>query len=183
MKATASPTGTIELLADGDTGTTVEIIPIATDDTTVGLSETKTRWTADALKDSVDRGVWQDAKLVAGDAPTGDGHYQLAEQLPPSSIVGAVTAERFDPARGVVLEAPLLDEHLAALAAHQPPLIDVSPDLLRELDDETDGSGARTVARIVDVPRITLLDRGRSRTPRSPPPKPKHSQNSPDPRT
>lgn len=159
-----------ERLAPGDTGVAavsdttgsdtfpVRIVPIPEGETTVGMSEEATVWPRETLETSVDRGVWQGAKLLK--SPGGDGHKEMFAQADPDNIVGRVTDSRYEPGVGPVLDAELLDEQLARLVEHD--LVGVSPDMFRDLGDYDPEREATPADRIHAVPYITILDQGAS---------------------
>ena len=147
----------IARLADGETPDSydVSIVPIPEGAETTGLSGIPSRWDRDVLKDATDRGTWQGAKLLK--SPGGTGHYEWDEQPPPDAIVGEVTGGEYSESVGPVLDATLLDEHLAALVDRD--LVSVSPDLNRTLSDEPDEDGVKSVESIDSVDYVTILDK------------------------
>lgn len=140
--------------------TEVRIIPIPEGERTTGLSGEETVWPRETLKESVDRGVWQGAKLLKA-RPTPEQHKEgVYTPAGPDEIVGKVTDATYEDGVGPVLSASLLDEHLAKLVEHD--LVTVSPDLTRELDEYDEQLQAKPAAAINDVPYVTILDVGAS---------------------
>lgn len=136
----------------------VRIVPIPEGETTTGLSGTPTHWPRETLKRAVDAGVWQGAKLLK--SPGGPGHKEMEALADPDNIIGQVTDVRYEEGVGPVLKGNVIDEHMARLVDHG--LVGVSPDLYRELGEFDDQLGAAPATDILDVPYITILDRGAS---------------------
>ena len=147
---------------DADTGgdsDQVRIVPVGEGDTTSGGSGKKTYWDREVLKQAVEDGAFDGAKLLKG--RPGDGHKDLLEQADPDEIVGGAGEFEYRDGVGPVSESgDLLDDHIAALAERG--LVELSPDMLRELGEYDEELGAYRVERIIDVPYMTILDRGAS---------------------
>ncbi|SEH60558.1 hypothetical protein SAMN05192561_11214 [Halopenitus malekzadehii] len=145
---------------DEDTDTySARVIPIGEGDITTGASGKKTYWSPEALRQGVEDGAFDGAKILKG--RPGDGHKGMLDQADPDNIVGSVDNFAYEDGVGPVSEdADLLDEHIAQLVDHG--LIDVSPDMFRKLGEYDEELGAYPVEKIIDVPYLTLLDNGAS---------------------
>jgi len=143
-----------------DTDTySARVIPIGEGDTTTGVSGKKTYWGPEALRQGVEDGAFDGAKILKGRPD--DGHKGMLDQADPDNIVGSVDNFRYEDGVGPVSDdADLLDDHLAQLVEHG--LIDVSSDMFRKLGEYDEELGAYPVEKIIDVPYITLLDNGAS---------------------
>lgn len=145
---------------EDDTDTySARIIPIGEGDTTTGGSGKETNWDREVLRDAVEKGAFDGAKLLKG--RPGDGHKPMLDQADPDNIVGQVGSFEYVDGVGPVSEdADIIDEHIAQLVDHG--LIEVSPDMFRELGEYDEELGAYNAENIIDVPYITLLDSGAS---------------------
>ncbi|WP_330633710.1 hypothetical protein [Halocatena halophila] len=132
------------------------IVPVGEGDTTVGLSGKETYWDRDTLKKAVEQGAFDGAKILKGSS--GDGHKDMLSLADPDSIIGSVDSWRYEDGVGPVGEGPVLDEHMAKLIEHG--LIEVSPDMWRELGDYDEDLEAYRVDQLTSVPYLTLVDRG-----------------------
>jgi hypothetical protein len=147
-----------------DSPFTPEIVPIAEGEVTVGAgSEERTEWERNPLKAATEAGAFDHAKLVRGQAAL-NPHRSMDEQLSPDDIVGDAGTFHYEEGRGPVSndDGAIVDDHIARLVENE--LVEISPDMLRSLgewdDGLADGQGAHPVDQIVDVPRMTILDRG-----------------------
>ena len=169
----ARPSGGVAQLApasdtdDEDDAFRPEIVPIPEGEVTVGAgSEKRTEWSRDPLKQATEAGAFDNAKLVRGKAGI-NPHLPMDEQLSPEDIVGDAGTFHYEEGRGPVSngDGVVVDEHLSKLVENE--LVEISPDMRRvigEWDDSlADGDGAHSVEEIVDVPRMTILDKGASR--------------------
>ena len=149
-----------------------EIVPIPEGEVTIGAGSkeemgepTPTEWERDPLKRATELGVFDNAKLIRGNAGI-NPHIGMDEQPSPDDIVGHAGTFSYEEGRGPVSngDGVILDDHLAQLVDHG--LLEISPDMFRHLGefDETlaDGEGAYSVEEIVACPRMTILDRGAS---------------------
>ena len=143
---------------DGEESYRARIVPLGEDDITRGGSGKKTYWDAETLREGVESGAFDGAKLLKGRA--GAGHKSMLDQADPDEIVGKVPSFDYEDGVGPVGDGDLLDEHLAKLVDHE--LLEVSPDMWRVLGEYDEELGAYRVDEIIDVPYITLLDRGAS---------------------
>ena len=134
------------------------IVPLGEGDVTTGGSGKKTYWDAETLREGVESGAFDGAKLLKG--RPGEGHKSMLEQASPDEIVGQVPSFDYEDGVGPVGDGDILDEHLAKLVEHE--LLEVSPDMWRVLGEYDEELGAYRVDEIIDVPYITLLDRGAS---------------------
>jgi hypothetical protein len=141
-----------------DESTPVRIVPIPEGETTTGLSNEPTYWGRDVLKDAVEAGAFDGAKLLK--SPGGVGHKEMEALANPDNIVGGVEDARYEEGVGPVLDGDLIDEHLSALVDKG--LVGVSPDLYRTLGEFDEDLEAAPAEEILDVPYITILDRGAS---------------------
>ncbi|AUV81264.1 hypothetical protein C2R22_05965 [Salinigranum rubrum] len=133
-------------------------MPIPEGETTTGLSNEPTYWGRDVLKNAVESGAFDGAKLLK--SPGGVGHKEMEALADPDNIVGSVEGARYEEGVGPVLDGDLLDEHLSTLVDKG--LVGVSPDLYRTLGEFDDDLEAAPAEEILDVPYITILDRGAS---------------------
>lgn len=144
---------------DEDGAHGVRIVPIGEGEITRGGSKKKTYWDSEVLKEAVEEGAFDDAKLLKG--RPGAGHKGMLEQASPDEIVGSAGEFDYEDGVGPVAKnGDLLDDHMAQLVEHG--LIEVSPDMWRVLGDYDEELGAYRVEEILDVPYITLLDSGAS---------------------
>jgi len=145
---------------DDDTDTySARVIPIGEGDTTTGGSGKKTYWGPEVLRQGVEDGAFDGAKILKGRPD--DGHKGMLDQADPDNIVGSVDNFGYEDGVGPVSEdADLIDEHIAQLVEHG--LVDVSPDMFRKLGEYDEELGAYPVEKIIDVPYLTLLDNGAS---------------------
>lgn len=154
--------GIASVLDDDDVDTSggnVRVVPIGEGDVTQGGSGKKTYWDIETLRQGVEDGAFDGAKLLKGQE--GDGHKKLLDQADPDDIIGAAGTFEYREGVGPVSEnSTLVDEHIEKLA--ELGLVDVSPDMLRVLGEYDDELGAYRVERIIDVPYITVLDYGAS---------------------
>lgn len=144
---------------DDDKDRQVRIVPLGEGDTTRGGSGKETYWDREVLKEGVESGAFDDAKLLKG--RPGEGHKDMLEQADPDEIAGSAGTFEYEDGVGPVSEnAEVLDDHLADLV--DAGLVEVSPDMWRVLDEYDEELGAYRVEEILDVPYITILDRGAS---------------------
>lgn len=142
-----------------DTAGNVRIVPLGEGDITRGASGKKTYWDRETLREGVDSGAFDGAKLLKGRA--GDGHKDMLEQADPDEIVGTAGEFEYEDDVGPVSESgEVLDNHLEKLV--EAGLVEVSPDMWRVLGEFDEDLGAYRVEEILDVPYITILDRGAS---------------------
>jgi len=145
--------------ADEDDSGSVRLIPIGEGDVTRGGSEKKTYWDRETLREGVEAGAFDGAKLLKG--RSGEGHKDMLEQADPDEIVGTAGEFEYEDGVGPVSEtAEVLDDHLEKLV--EAGLVEVSPDMWRVLGEYDEDLGAYRVEEILDVPYITILDRGAS---------------------
>lgn len=137
---------------EGDGTYRVAGVAIGEGDVTQGLSGTETRWPADVLRDAADR--LGEAKILKGRA--GQGHKPMDEQADPEEIVGRASFD-YEPGVGLTYSGELLDEGLARRVDLG--VLDVSPDMYRRLGEQN-ADGVKEAEEIIDVPYLTLLDRG-----------------------
>jgi TolA-binding protein len=151
--------GGIASIDEDDEDQQVRIVPIGEGDVTRGGSEKKTYWDRETLRAGVENGAFDDAKLLKG--RPGEGHKDMLEQADPDEIVGGAGSFEYENGVGPVSEdAEVLDDHLANLV--EAGLVEVSPDMWRVLGEYDEELGAYRVDEILDVPYITILDRGAS---------------------
>ena len=143
---------------DQDDSYQARVVPIGEGDITRGGSGKETYWDAETLREGVESGAFNGAKLLKGRA--GAGHKSMLDQADPDEIVGKVPSFDYEDGVGPVGDGDLLDEHLAKLVDHE--LLEVSPDMWRVLGEYDEELSAYRVDEIIDVPYITLLDRGAS---------------------
>jgi TolA-binding protein len=137
----------------------VRIVPLGEGDITRGGSGKETYWDREVLKEAVDSGAFDKAKLLKG--RPGEGHKDMLEQADPDEIVGSAGTFEYEDGVGPVSEnAEVLDDHLAELV--DAGLVEVSPDMWRVLGEYDEDLSAYRVDEILDVPYITILDRGAS---------------------
>ncbi|QBI90013.1 putative prohead protease protein [Halobacterium phage ChaoS9] len=150
----------VEALAEGsdedDDVYEVRIVPIGEGDVTTGQSGEPTHWDRETLLQAVEQGAFDGAKLLKG--RPGEGHKEMLDQADPDEIIGGVDEWTYEEGVGPVGHGKVLDERMAKLIDHD--LVDVSPDMFRLLDGYDEELGANTVDEILDVPYITVLDRG-----------------------
>jgi hypothetical protein len=151
--------GGVASIDEDDEDRQVRIVPLGEGDTTRGGSGKETYWDREVLKEAVDDGAFDGAKLLKG--RPGEGHKDMLEQADPDEIVGSAGEFEYEDGVGPVSEnAEVLDDHLADLV--DAGLVEVSPDMWRVLGDYDEDLGAHRVEEILDVPYITILDRGAS---------------------
>jgi len=151
--------GGVASIDEDDEDRKVRIVPLGEGDTTRGGSGKETYWDREVLKDAVDSGAFDGAKLLKG--RPGEGHKDMLEQADPDEIVGSAGEFEYEDGVGPVSEnAEVLDDHLADLV--DAGLVEVSPDMWRVLGEYDEDLGAHRVDEILDVPYITILDRGAS---------------------
>lgn len=140
-----------------------EIVPVGEGEVTVGQSKKKSEWGRSALKAAVEQGAFDNAKLLKG-RPGPNPHKPITEQAPPDEIVGSTGTFRYEDGRGPVSngDGVVTDDHIASLIDHG--LVEISPDAFRTLGDYdealADGEGAYPVEEIIDVPWMTIIDKG-----------------------
>lgn len=135
----------------------VRVVPIAEGDTTTGLSGETTYWGRDTLKSAVESGALDGAKIIKGQS--GRGHKDsVGEQAAPEDILGRVDEWSYEEGVGPVGESVMVDEQMAARIEHG--LLEISPDFYRRLGDYDESLGAKPATQILDMPYITVLDRG-----------------------
>ena len=151
--------GGIASVAESDDSGSVRIVPIGEGDVTRGGSEKKTYWDPETLREAVEDGAFDGAKLLKG--RSGEGHKDMLDQADPDEIVGTAGEFGYEDGVGPVSESgEVLDDHLEALV--EAGLVEVSPDMWRTLGEYDEELGAYRVDEILDVPYITILDRGAS---------------------
>lgn len=139
---------------DDRAGTPIRGVAIRAGDVSKGVSGTRTRWPADVLEAAAEALAGEEVPVVEGPGgPT--GHYELSEQVPPEALVGRVEFD-FTEGVGLTYTGEVVDESLAKKI--DAGVLEVSPDMLRRLDD--DGAGAAEATEIIDIPRLTLVERG-----------------------
>jgi hypothetical protein len=160
----AGGTARIVDFEDTDDGTVhrPEIVPLGEGDTTTGQSGKETYWDREFLQEATDAGVFDHAKLLRA-RPGPNPHKPMAEQAAPEEIVGDAGTFHYEEGRGPVSngDGTLLDDHLAALIEHD--LVEISPDMWRELGEYDEEIGAYRPAEILSVPYMTIVDRGAGR--------------------
>lgn len=139
---------------DDRAGTPIRGVAIGAGDVTKGASGTRTRWPADVLEAAAEALAGEEVPVVEG--PGGEtGHYPLSEALPADALAGTVEFD-FTEGVGLTYTGEVVDESLARKI--DAGALEVSPDMLRRLDD--DGAGVAEATEILDIPRLTLVARG-----------------------
>ncbi len=141
--------------------TQVRINPIGEGDITVGSSENRTYWDAEVLREAVESGVFDGAEIIKGRGGS-EPHFPMDEHVPPENKLGRVDDWEYQEGVGPVGIADIVDSDIADRIGLG--LLDVSADMLRVLGSKDMTKDAYTVDEIVAVPRITILDRGASRS-------------------
>ena len=100
---------------EDDTDTySARLIPIGEGDITSGGSKKKTYWDQETLREGVESGAFDGAKILKG--RPGSGHKPMLDQADPDNIVGSAGEFEYKDGVGPVADdADLLDEHLAQL--------------------------------------------------------------------
>lgn len=143
--------------AADDDPPTVRIVPIPEGERTVGASGEPTVWDRDPLETAVEQGAFDGATIVKGEGGQ-NPHFPMDEQVPPENILGRVDEWDYEPGVGPVGRTQLADDDIADRIDLG--LLDVSPDMLRQLGDYDEERDGRQVDEILSVPRITVLERG-----------------------
>ena len=106
--------GGVASIDENDEGQQVRIVPLGEGDITRGGSGKETYWDREVLKEAVDSGAFDKAKLLKG--RPGEGHKDILEQADPDEIVGSAGTFEYEDGVGPVSEnAEVLDDHLADL--------------------------------------------------------------------
>lgn len=124
-------------------------VALGEDDVTEGVSGKRTHWPREALEDA--------AEGLVGKKIVNDLDHDDLEKKQPSvdTIVGEVTAARYEPGTGIVYDGELDDPDIAKKVERG--RIDVSPMLFRrlgEFDDERDAYTASEIVRWRDLATV-----------------------------
>lgn len=144
----------------GDGAKTVRINPIPEGERTSGQSGEETVWPEETLREAVESGALDGATIVKGEGGR-NPHFPMDEQVPPENILGRVDSWEYEDGVGPVGEAQLADEDIANRV--ELGLLDVSPDMFRELGEFDEQLQAKPAESIIEMPRITVLETGAAR--------------------
>lgn len=149
---------------DDDLPLTVRGVAIAEDAITFGGSKERRYWPREALAESADGLAGR--KLVddsAHDLPDDYAIEDIPKQPPIESVIGEVTDSRYEDGVGVVYEAEVDDEDVAALVQNS--RVSTSPFLfpkLGEMDEERDARRVEGVAHWRDLAVVSEGNSGAS---------------------